>query len=108
SSLCWLQTEGTGEDHTDGKIADAAIKLLEEHKDGPFFIACGFFRPHVPCVASRNYFELYPLDKIELPHEPPEHLAAIPPIALTVRPANYGLDEQELKIFTRAYHASTS
>ena len=52
--------------------------MLEEHKDKPFFIACGFFRPHVPCVASRNYFELYPLDKIALPHEPPGHVADIP------------------------------
>jgi uncharacterized sulfatase len=108
ASLCWLQTEGDGEDHTDAKIADETIKLLESHKDGPFFIACGFFRPHVPCIASGNYFDLYPLDRIRLPHEPPEHIAAIPPAALTTRPLNYGLDDEKLRIFTRAYHASTS
>src|SRR2546421_8395580 len=43
AALAWLQTEGTGADHTDAKIADATIGLLEEHKDKPFFIACGFF-----------------------------------------------------------------
>ena len=108
AALSWLETEGTGEDHTDAKIADAIIHMLEEHKEGPFFIACGFFRPHVPCAASRNYFDLYPLDQIRLPHEPADHIAGIPPIALTVKPLNYGLDDDKLKIFTRAYFASTS
>jgi iduronate 2-sulfatase len=108
AALSWLETEGDGSDHTDAKIADSCIKLLEEHKDGPFFIGCGFFRPHVPCAASKNYFELFPLDRFHLPSEPPEHIAAIPPIALTVKPLNYGLDEEKLKIFTRAYYASTS
>jgi uncharacterized sulfatase len=107
ASLAWLETEGDGSDHTDGKIADACIKLLEEHKDKPFFIACGFFRPHVPCAASQNFFKLYPLEKIMLPKEP-DHMAGIPPAALTTKPLNYGLDPEKLKIFTRAYFASTS
>ena len=107
-SLAWLQTEGDGQDHTDAKIADATIGLLERHGDKPFFIACGFFRPHVPCIASRNYFDWYPLDQIRLPQEPLEHLALIPAPALTVKPPNYGLDDEKLKIFTRAYFASTS
>ena len=111
ASIAWLQTGGNGEDHTDGKIATETIKLLEEHRDGPFFIACGFFRPHVPCIASENYFALYPLDKIQLPVEPKDHFAGIPPIALTVKPlANYGLEDEKLRIFIAkaAYHASTS
>lgn len=108
ASICWLQTGGTGEDHTDGKIADATIKLLEQNSDHPFFIACGFFRPHVPCIASENYFAQYPLDKIQLPQEPADHLAKVPPIALTTMPLNYGLDEQKQRIFKRAYYASTS
>jgi uncharacterized sulfatase len=82
--------------------------MIEKHKDGPFFIACGFFRPHVPCISSQNYFNLYPLDAIKLPEEPADHIAGIPPIALTVKPLNYGLNAEQLKIFTRAYYASTS
>lgn len=108
AALCWLQTAGTGDDHTDGKIADETIKLIEKHKDGPFFIACGFFRPHVPCVASENYFAQYPLDKITVPHDPIDHPSQAPPIALAVKKPNYGLDEDKLKVFTRAYYASTS
>jgi uncharacterized sulfatase len=108
SSLCWLETEGDGSDHTDAKIADSCIKMLEQHKDEPFFIGCGFFRPHVPCVASKNYFDLYPLSRFHLPNEPRDHVAGIPPIALTVMPLNYGLDEEKLRIFMRAYYASAS
>jgi iduronate 2-sulfatase len=108
AALAWMETQGDGQDHTDAKIADATIGLLEGHKDQPFFIACGFFRPHVPCVASQNYFALYPLEQIKLPQEPAEHFAAIPAPALTVKPANYGLPAEDLKVFTRAYFASTS
>jgi iduronate 2-sulfatase len=108
ASLCWLETEGDGSDHTDAKIADACIKMLEEHRDRPFFIGCGFFRPHVPCVASKNYFDLYPLSRFHLPEEPRGHIAGIPPIALTVMPLNYGLDDEKLRIFMRAYYASAS
>lgn len=107
-SLTWLKTGGTGEDHTDGKVADAVIGMLESHRDKPFFIACGFYRPHVPCAASENYFALYPIEQIRLPIEPPDHIAHIPPIALTCKPLNYGVSPENLRTFTRAYYASTS
>src|SRR5262249_14051990 len=67
-----------------------------------------FFRPHVPCVAPRKYFDLYPRERLALPKEPPEHVAAIPPIALTTKPAHYGLKESQLLEFLQAYHASIS
>ena len=37
-----------------------------------------------------------------------EHFAGIPPIALTTKPANYGLEEEKLRVFKRAYFASIS
>ena len=38
----------------------------EEH-DRPFFLACGFWRPHVPWTVPQRYYDRFPLDKIELP-----------------------------------------
>ena len=108
SALCWLEAKGTDAEQTDGKVATEAIRLLEEHKDKPFFLAVGFYRPHVPDIATSPYFALYPLDKVTLPQEPPEHIANIPPIALTTKPLNYGLEAEKLRLFKRAYFASIS
>ena len=58
---------GLDAQHTDGKVADEAIKLLEKHKDGPFFIAAGFYKPHCPWITPKKYFDLYSLDMISLP-----------------------------------------
>jgi uncharacterized sulfatase len=108
AALCWMEAKGADEEQTDGKVAAEAIRLLEEHKDKPFFLAVGFYRPHVPDIATKPYFALYPLEKVTLPQEPPEHIANIPPIALTTKPLNYGIEEEKLRIFKRAYFASIS
>ncbi len=111
AALAWHATAGDGTDHTDGKIAAEVIQLLEQHAaqpDKPFFIGCGFFRPHVPCVASQKFFDLHPLEKFSLPNEPAEHLANIPSVSFLVRPPNYGVAEPDLRNFLRAYYASVS
>jgi len=59
--------EGDGQSHGDYKTADRAIGYLREHRDGPFFIACGFTKPHSPPTAPQKYFDLYDPGKIPLP-----------------------------------------
>jgi uncharacterized sulfatase len=108
AALGWMEAKGTDEEQTDGKVAAETIRMLEAHKDKPFFIAAGFYRPHVPDIATKKYFDLYPLDQITLPKEPPEHIKDIPPIALTSKTPNYGVEEDKLHQFKRAYLASIS
>ena len=108
AALAWMQAKGTDEEQTDGKVAAETIRLLEAHQGKPFFIAAGFYRPHVPDIATQKYFDLYPLEQMALPVEPPGHVTNVPPIALTTKPANYGLDELKLRQFKRAYLASVS
>jgi iduronate 2-sulfatase len=108
AALSFLAAKGADEEQTDGMIATETIRLLEQHRGGPFFIACGFFRPHVPCVAPKKYFDMHPRDVQTLPHEPPDHLTAVPPVALAVKPPHYGLDEGKLKDFLQGYHAAKS
>jgi len=52
----------------DGKTADKAVELLNEykHKNRPFFLSVGFIRPHLPFVAPKKYFDLYPPESIPL------------------------------------------
>jgi arylsulfatase A-like enzyme len=56
------------EDQADWKIASAAVDALgSAPADRPFFIACGFRLPHVPCFATPRWFDLYPPDRLTLP-----------------------------------------
>ena len=66
-TLSWLAADGTDDEQTDGLTATAAISLLNEHKDKPFFLAVGFYRPHTPYVSPKNYFTHYPTNGITLP-----------------------------------------
>ncbi len=40
---------------------------LEKEHDRPFFLACGIYRPHLPWYVPKEYFDLFPLDSIQLP-----------------------------------------
>jgi uncharacterized sulfatase len=108
ATLSWLAADGDDAEQTDGIAADAAIQLLEEHRERPFFLAVGFYRPHTPYVAPKKYFDLYPLDEIELPNVPADDREDKPEVAFNVKPANYGLPPETLKQSIQAYHASIS
>jgi iduronate 2-sulfatase len=110
ASLSWLAAEGTDEEQTDGMIASEAIKLLEEHKNKPFFLGVGFFRPHTPYVAPKKYFELYPFDAIQLPWSPENDRDDIPPPAFAHNcpVPNYGLPDSICRMALQAYYASVS
>jgi iduronate 2-sulfatase len=106
SALALLRAEGADEEQTDGMVATETIKLLEENKDKPFFIAAGFYRPHCPFIAPKKYFDLYPLDKIVLPKEPAGHLNELLDASRWTRPAYWGLSEAERREAIQAYYAS--
>jgi len=101
---------GADEDHTDGKVATQTIALLEKHKDKPFFIACGFYKPHCPWIAPQKYFDLYPLDAIKIPDLAADTKAKYPPPALaSTQPwPNHGLTTDQARECKRAYYATIS
>lgn len=109
-ALSWLAADGSDEEQTDGMIATEAIKLMEEHKDEPFFIAAGFFRPHTPYVAPKKYFDLYPLEDMCLPFAPDNDRTDIPTAAFAHNNPvpNYSLEEQTCLKALRAYYACVS
>jgi iduronate 2-sulfatase len=108
SAMSFHAADGADEEQTDGQGATAAIKLLEEHRDRPFFLGVGFYRPHTPYVAPKRYFDLYPLEQIKLPFNPPDDHDDIPAPAANIRPLNYGLTDQQCRECTQAYFAALS
>ena len=57
SAVCFYASPAADEQHTDGKVAAEVIRMMEAHKDEPFFIGAGFYKPHVPWIAPKKYFE---------------------------------------------------
>ncbi|MCF7849932.1 MAG: sulfatase [Kiritimatiellales bacterium] len=51
----------------DTKVADWGVEKLKTLGGRPFFLGVGFSRPHVPLYAPQEWFDMYPLDKIQLP-----------------------------------------
>ena len=107
-TLSWMAQDGTDEEQTDGLGVTAAIELLEESRDRPFFLAMGFYRPHTPYVAPKKYFFQYPLRLIRLPAEPLDDLVDIPPAAWVDRPYQLNLSRQKQREAIQAYYASIS
>ena len=52
------------EGYADGLNAREAIKQLRELKDSTFFLAVGFYKPHLPFNAPKKYWDLYDADNI--------------------------------------------
>ena len=110
AALSWLEAEGTDEEQTDGMVASEAIRLIKSHKDQPFFLGVGFYRPHTPYVAPKKYFEPYPMEKIQLPMSPENDRADIPYAALAhnCKIPHYGLNTDTCRKAKQAYYASVS
>lgn len=64
----------------DGHLATNVESYLAEEHEDPFFLAVGFHAPHVKFAAPSQFFDLYDLDEIDLPDNPPDDLADIPTI----------------------------
>lgn len=67
------------EDKGDYQVASWAVERLGEMPaEQPFFLAVGFFLPHVPCYATQKWFDLYPDDDSVLPSVQAEDRADTP------------------------------
>ena len=111
SSMAYLSDKkGKDDEHTDGKVAAETIKLLEENRNKPFFIACGFYKPHTPWVAPKKYFDLYPMEKIQVPHVTEAQMKNVPAAALdSTKPwPSFGVTEQQARESKQAYYAAIS
>ncbi len=111
SAMAFLSdSKGKDAEHTDGKVADEAIKLLEKHKNKPFFIAAGFYKPHTPWITPKKYFDMYKPGDMSLPKIAPETPANYPEPALaSTKPWPYfGITTDQAMECKLAYFAAIS
>jgi uncharacterized sulfatase len=108
-TLSWYASGGKDEDMTDGKIAAEVVKLLDAYKDKPFFIGCGFFRPHTPYVSPKEYFDKFPTAKITVPVVPLGHRQAGPAPAFgSAKQEQDTMSDDLRRQAIQAYHAATA
>ena len=105
----WLAAEGDDEDQSDGQVAAEALRLLEQHRNDPFFIAVGFHKPHDPFIAPKRYFDLYPLERLKPPKDPPDRSAELPQAIGSGWKTDFDrFTDRERREFMRAYYTGIS
>ena len=57
-------------------------RAAQQKHDKPFFLACGLHKPHMAWNVPQKYFDMHPLDKIELPKVLKDDLDDIPPAGI--------------------------
>ena len=55
----WRAFDVADDQLPDGKTANQTVEVLDEIKEQQFFIALGFYRPHMPFNAPTKYYDLY-------------------------------------------------
>ena len=113
ATLSWLESEGSDNEQTDGIGADETIEFLDKFSKSKenFFLAFGLYRPHIPFVAPKKYFDLYEKDNMTVPSNGDEFLKTISSPAaksLRARKEQINLDNSTIKTVKEAYYSTTS
>jgi len=66
------------EDHRDHNISLFGVDVINRKHEKPFFLAVGFTKPHLPFIAPRKYFDMFPLEEIQKTPVKDQDLADLP------------------------------
>ncbi|MFN3190002.1 MAG: sulfatase [Aureliella sp.] len=115
--------DGPDNQFYDGAQTELAIEKMRElqAKDQPFFLALGYYRPHLPFVAPKKYWDLYDRDKLSLadnPYLPKDspvmamnsmyELRGCYDLEFVKHPSEFSLDEATARRLKHGYYASVS
>lgn len=67
NSVDWGPADLKKEEMPDWQVAEWVADQLQRAHDKPFFLGCGFFRPHLPWYVPQEYFDRFVPDQIKLP-----------------------------------------
>lgn len=75
----WGPLDTDDENMSDMQVAVWAESFLQRNHEQPFFLGAGIFLPHLPLYAPRKYFDMYPLEEVQMPAVKEDDLDDIPP-----------------------------
>jgi arylsulfatase A-like enzyme len=78
----------------DQNTIDYAIQQLQSEHEKPFFLAVGLTKPHMPWNVPKRYYDLFPLEQIELPPTTPDDLSDVPKAGIKM--ANRDVDHARI------------
>jgi len=76
----WGPTTTGDEVMHDYRTAEWISRHLSEKREQPMFLACGFSKPHLPWYVPKKYFDMHPLDGIQLPIVQEDDLNDVPAV----------------------------
>ena len=79
-NMDWGPVDAADEEMGDLKVVDWVGEQLSKKLTDPLFLGCGLTRPHLPWYVPKKYFDLFPLNRIELPPVKADDLDDVPPI----------------------------
>ncbi len=90
--------------YIDGQTCEKTIQDLQRiaKLDQPFFMACGFVRPHLPFYAPKKYWDLYDKDSIEIANNPFRPLNS--PEALKGSPEFHSYHSRNIEYNSKEFH----
>jgi arylsulfatase A-like enzyme len=65
--IAFYPLEGDDEDMPDHRSVSYGIDVLGRTHEKPFFLAVGIVKPHMPFSVPKKWFDMFPLETIELP-----------------------------------------
>ncbi len=63
----WSGLSARADETEDARLANWAVRYLSKERSRPFFLAVGFYRPHLPWYAPQEHFDRFPASRMELP-----------------------------------------
>lgn len=81
-NMQWGPLQADDDALADTQMTDWAIQKLKQKHDRPLFLAVGYQMPHLPWYAPKKYFDMHPLDKIQLPKVLDTDLDDVPPAGI--------------------------
>ena len=76
------------EEMPDYSVVSYGLEKLKAKSDQPFFLAIGLVKPHMPFSVPKKWFDMFPLESIELPPHREDDLDDVPPAGVKMAGPN--------------------